>query len=303
MGKGSGDTGGLGRQHDRALSIGQRLPADIYLRLFSSCLCNPFFARYFLLVLPSFPPSLSSLPRPPQELKDVAVGQQRKVLEYFAPRSVASVVSTRGRGAQRAGEGDDGGKNDRAGAWLVSPLGPMDFIAESGIIHTFPAFFPPPLPPSLPPSLSPYRGPGADRRPSTLPPPLPPSFPHGGWCPPLGPASQPLGLPGVDRQVTSEETAGGQQIGERGRVGHGLCTWRAHPTASVPCPMPPIPLSFGPGSSEWTGRLRSLLEGKHSKGSKGDGCFWMVGRRERGGEGGQDERKGGKDEALTRESH
>jgi hypothetical protein len=154
----------------------------------SPCLCNPFFTRSFLLVLPSFP-------RPPQELKDVAVGQQRKVLEYFAPRSVASVVSTRGRGAQRAGEGDDGGKNDRAGAWLLPPLGPMDFIAESGIIHTFPAFFPPPLPPSLPPSLSPYYGPGADRRPSTLPPPLPPSFPHGGWCPPPRPASQPLGVP------------------------------------------------------------------------------------------------------------
>lgn len=148
----------------------------------SPCLCNPFFTRSFLLVLPSFP-------RPPQELKDVAVGQQRKVLEYFAPRSVASVVSTRGRGAQRAGEGDDGGKNDRAGAWLLPPLGPMDFIAESGIIHTFPAFFPPPLPPSLPPSLSPFHCPGADRRPSTLPPPLPPSFPHGGWCPPPGPAS------------------------------------------------------------------------------------------------------------------
>jgi hypothetical protein len=97
--------------------------------------------------------------------------------------------------------------------------------------------------------------------------------------------------------------AAGQEIGERGRVGRGLHAWRAHPTASVPCLMPPIPLSFGPGSSEWTGRLRSLLEGKHSRGSKGDGCFWMVGRRERGGEGGQDEGKEGKDEALTRKSH
>lgn len=34
--------------------------------------------------------------------------------------------------------------------------------------------------------------------------------------------------------------------------------------------------SFGPGSDEWTPALREALEGKHSKSSKGDGCFWMA---------------------------